>query len=63
VYLSGWQEAVVSRLVEGGSAQKAGLVPGDVVVSIDHVQTTGWSLEQIKAALMGTEDTFVTVGE
>lgn len=58
----GRQEAVVSRLVEGGSAQKAGIQPGDLLTGIDNVQTTGWSLEQIKSALQGAEDTFVTVG-
>jgi C-terminal processing protease CtpA/Prc len=52
----------VSRLVEGGSAQAAGILPGDVITEIDGVQTRGWSLEQIRAALQGAEDTFVTVG-
>ena len=53
---------MVSRLVEGGSAQSSGLQLGDAIVSIDSLQTASWSLDKIKAALRGPEGSYVQVG-
>ena len=54
----GWPEAfgfsvcggspvVISAVEEGGSAQQAGLQPGDLVTELDGEDVQQWNLEQV----------------
>ena len=55
---AGWPEAfgfrvcgggpvMVSAVEEGGSAQQAGLQPGDLIAELDGEDVQQWSLEQV----------------
>jgi len=52
---------LVTQVVEGGPAQKAGLVAGDVIVTIDGKATAGLSTADESKLLRGPAGTTVTV--
>ena len=45
--VSGGAPVVVRSVEEGGSAQQAGLQPGDVITELDGEDVQQWSLEQV----------------
>ena len=55
------QEIRVAAVTEGGSAAKAGIQAGDILVSISGQSTHGMALEQASTLLRGEEGTPVTV--
>lgn len=54
---------VVVRVIPGSPAAAGGLRPGDRVVAVDGLSTTGWRLAEVVAALRGEAGShvFVTV--
>lgn len=52
---------VVIAPLAGTPAEKAGLRPGDVIVSVDKVEVTSLPLDQIVAKIRGKAGTFVTL--
>ncbi|GAC1420954.1 MAG: S41 family peptidase [Gemmatimonadaceae bacterium] len=55
----GW--LIVVAPVPGGSAERAGLEPGDRIVEIAGKQTKGWTNEEASKMLRGKPGTFVTL--
>jgi carboxyl-terminal processing protease len=53
------EPVIVWELLEGGSAGKAGIRPGDAILKVDGRDTATSSLEQIAAAIRGPEGTQV----
>lgn len=45
--VSGTVPVVISEVEEGGSAERAGLQPGDVITQLDGQDVQQWSLEQV----------------
>ena len=52
----------VAAVTEGGGAQKAGVLPGDLIVSVEGRNTRGMSLDDVSSLLRGDEGSSVTVG-
>jgi carboxyl-terminal processing protease len=44
---------------EGGAAQQAGISPGDIILSIDGISTTGMAIQQASSIITGKEGTTV----
>jgi carboxyl-terminal processing protease len=53
--------ARIVRVFRGGPAERAGLQPGDVIVGIDGMSTSGAGIDQITSALRGQENTLITL--
>ncbi|MGD9571933.1 MAG: S41 family peptidase [Thermoleophilia bacterium] len=53
---------VVTRVFEGGPAEKAGVEVGDRIVSVEGEATKGKTLEQVVSTIRGPEGTEVTIG-
>lgn len=51
----------VAAVTEGGSAQKAGIRPGDIIVAAGGKDTRGMTISDVSALLRGEEGTSVTV--
>lgn len=51
----------IVRVEPGGSAQEAGLLPGDILVAVDGQSLVGMDINQAKALITGKEGTKVTV--
>lgn len=51
----------VERCIEGGSAQKAGIMAGDKFVSVDGVNVAGMTTGKVKTYILGELGTDVTV--
>ena len=51
----------VSKLMPGGGAEAAGLLPGDRILSADGTDLTGLSLDEVGGKIRGPADTFVTL--
>lgn len=45
--ISGGCPVVISEVEEGGSAQQAGLQPGDIITELDGEDVQQWNLEQV----------------
>ena len=45
--VGGGRPVVISEVEEAGSAQQAGLQPGDVITELDGVKVQQWSLEEV----------------
>ncbi len=54
-------QLVITAAFEGFPAQKAGLLPGDVVLEVDGTSIEGWSLNDAVALLRGEVGTKVTL--
>lgn len=54
-------EARITAVTEGGSAQKAGILAGDIITAVDGKALAGKQLAEISALLRGKEGTRVTV--
>jgi carboxyl-terminal processing protease len=52
---------VIVTPLDGSPAQKAGVVPGDVVVKVDGEDVTGQPLEQVVSKILGQAGTKVTL--
>jgi len=52
---------IVISPIEGTSADKAGIKPGDVVVKIDGISCIGWSLPEVVKKLRGEKETKVSL--
>ena len=46
---------MITDVITGSPGQRAGLHPGDIIVSADNVLSTGYNIAQIKAALQNTK--------
>ena len=55
------EDVRIAAVTEGGSAQKAGIQPGDILVSVNGTYTHGMTLDQVSPLLRGAEGTKVTV--
>lgn len=51
----------VIRVEPGGSAQEAGILPGDILTAVDGQSLAGMDINQTKALITGKEGTKVTV--
>ena len=51
----------VEQVEPGGPAQKAGILPGDVMTAVDGKSLAGMDVTGVKALVQGKEDTDVTV--
>lgn len=51
----------ILEVFDGGPAQKGGLLPGDVIVSVDHVDVQGMEPDDIVARIRGQEGTAVSI--
>lgn len=52
---------VVAQVFAGSPAEEAGVLPGDFIVSVDGVDLSGATLEEVAALLRGPADTSVRV--
>lgn len=52
---------VVSALVEGGPSERAGILAGDVVITVDDEDVSNWSSEKVVSKLRGDIGTEVRV--
>lgn len=52
----------IQKVNEGGPAEEAGLLPGDIVVSTDGVDVKTMSLDDLTALIKGEADTTVKIG-
>ncbi|HEX2515132.1 MAG TPA: S41 family peptidase [Chloroflexota bacterium] len=55
----GSEPLVIWELLDGGTAGKAGLKPGDAIVKVDGKETSGLPLDQVAALIRGPEGTQV----
>ena len=55
-------EIRISSPLEGRPADLAGIRSGDIVVSVDGVSTTGWTLRDAVREITGPAETSVTIG-
>jgi carboxyl-terminal processing protease len=55
-------EIVIVAVKEGGPAALAGIVVGDVIISVDGEDITGWTTDRTVLRVRGTRGTEVTVG-
>ena len=55
------EDVRIAAVTEGGSAQKAGIQVGDILVSVGGTYVHGMTLEQVSPLLRGEEGTKVTV--
>ncbi len=55
------QITVVSPM-KNSPAEKAGVRSGDVIIKVDKVSTTGWTLQQAVSKIRGPKGTAVTLG-
>ncbi len=53
--------AVITSVTEGGAAEKAGILVGDIIISVDGVDVTKYSLEELVAAVRGDEGSEVNI--
>ena len=53
---------MVSRVYENSPAQKAGLLPGDIIVSADGKTVVGIPFEEAKSYIVGEKGSTVTIG-
>lgn len=51
----------IQRIVPGGPAEEAGLLPGDEILAVDGNSTIGLSLAQLTSQIKGPESTLVTL--
>ena len=49
--VNGGAPVIISSVEEGGSAQAAGLQPGDVIAELDGEDVQQWDLEQVRERL------------
>ncbi len=54
-------EAVIVGIVPGGAAQEAGIEPGDMIVSIDGVETSRMSFHELVSTVRGRPGTRVNI--
>ena len=52
---------LITQLIDGGSAKKAGLVVGDIITTVDGTSTVPMTIEQASALIKGKENTQVAV--
>ena len=55
------EAAIVSELIAGGSAGKAGMKPGDALVAVEGVDMTDLALDDIAARIRGKEGSTVKI--
>ena len=53
---------MVSRIYENSPAEKAGLLPGDIIVSADSKTVVGIPFEEAKSYIVGEKGSSVTIG-
>lgn len=54
-------QAIIVAPIEGAPAERAGLLPGDMVMQVDGVDTAGWSVDQLIANVRGPKGSMVTL--
>lgn len=52
---------VIESFITGGSAEEAGILPGDVIVAVDGEDVYGLSLNEVVSKVKGPEGTTVTI--
>lgn len=52
---------IITQTIEGASAQKAGIMPGDIILAIDEVSTVNMSTSEASSLIMGKENTSVSL--
>jgi carboxyl-terminal processing protease len=50
---------LVIAVAEGGPAQEAGLLPGDLLIAVEDQDIRGWSTEEVRGVVKGKEGTSV----
>jgi len=53
---------IVLSVIEGRPAEKAGIRSGDIIVEVDGINVTGYSLPEVSELIKGPEGTKVTIG-
>lgn len=51
----------LQEVFDGGPAHKAGLLPGDVIVAVDHIDVQGMDPDDVIAMIRGEEGTAVSI--
>lgn len=59
--LTSQDEFKLQEVFEGGPAHKAGLLPGDVIVAVDHVDVQGMDPDDVVVMIRGEEGTAVSI--
>ena len=59
---AGAQSAIVEWVYDGSGAHKAGMLPGDVIVSVNGKAIAGMTSDEVTGAIHGESKTFVTIG-
>jgi carboxyl-terminal processing protease len=54
-------EITIVTPFRGSPAEKAGILPGDVILAVDGESTEGWSVQDAVQVIRGTEGTEVTL--
>ncbi|SOB90909.1 carboxyl-terminal processing protease [Ureibacillus xyleni] len=52
---------LIVDVIEGGSASKAGVVPGDIIIAVNGQSTADLSIEQTQALILGEANTTVEI--
>ena len=55
------ERVTIVQVFEGGSAQKAGFLPGDRIIAVDEEDTSGLNLRQVIQRIKGPPGTPVTI--
>jgi carboxyl-terminal processing protease len=55
-------ELAIDKPIPGSPAEAAGIMPGDVIVSVNGVSLDGKTLDEATALIKGPKDTSVTIG-
>ena len=53
--------AIVKRVFKNSPAEKAGILPGDIIVAVDGVSIQGFDHDQIREKVLGEKGTKVTI--
>ncbi|MEO8457935.1 MAG: S41 family peptidase [Chloroflexota bacterium] len=56
------REIIITAPFHGSPAEKAGVLPGDAILTVDGQSTTGWSTADAVQAIRGPSGTNVTIG-
>ena len=53
---------IISDIIEGSPAENAGLMSGDIILSIDGTDVSGMSVVDVSALTKGKNDTYIQIG-
>lgn len=55
------QGILIINVTEGGPAQEAGVLPGDILVAVEGESIIGWTVDAVRDVVKGEEGTYVSL--